>query len=228
MTLPDTLYLDGIRYDSVRPAVFTGWRLLHMAEGGDPHEPEAPAVHNSESVASVDFTRDMQLKSYEINVHNPMFDNPLFTGDKWRSVYNNKTAFTNGQGFDKANDPRVDYVNGRDLGAPYPRLMRAIICSGSFFRGQIENTAKGTMLTLYPGVHGIDVMQPIPSVDEIIARHWYFYAVTAGMKKAHNFPQGSEQRVIIPLYLKVKTQYPLSWFTPWVSDEEPDPTRFYL
>lgn len=223
-----SVYSDGSHSITRPPASsVSGYRCLHMAEGGDPHALGNPAVHNSESIAGIDFNQSMQLLSYNINRRT----NPNFTGQKWRSVYSDGVAFTNGNGFEKDGDPRADFVNRVNMDKDLPKLMRAIICSGSFFRGVIETTNKGRMLTLYPGEHGINVNQYIGYDEQfcrkVIDNHWYFYAVNADMHAASHFSQGVGMPVLIPLFLKVATQYPLAWFEPWNRDYLPNPTTFY-
>lgn len=115
---------------------YKGWRCLHQAEGGYPNPDHMPVVRPSLNVASVVFNQPMQLVSYSINGFNPQY-----SGSKWRSTYNGGIAFTNGNGFD---DPRsgtrADYVNRKDLLSPLPKLMKAIICGGSFYTGKASNS----------------------------------------------------------------------------------------
>lgn len=222
MTLSETLCLNDTTYQlrqMTETLRYSGWRALHMAEGGDEHYVGAPAVHPSDSIAGVPFTSDMQWLSYNINSFNP-----LLTKSKWRNVWSNGTAFTNNNGFSKPGDPRVDYVNRIDIGYPLPRVMRALICSGSFYRGVVE----GNYLVMYPGIHGVDVSKPMPEPAEVIARNWYFCAVSADDSAATHFTQGGGAEVRIPLFLKVPTRYPRAWFEPWDREYLPDPIRFYL
>ncbi len=196
----------------------TFWRCLHYAEGGDWHELGRPAVHNSESIAGVEFSRSMQLLSFQINSFNPQL-----TGNKWRSVWANTTAFTNEHGFNIPGDPRVDFVNMLDVGAAYPRVMRGIICSGSLYTGTIE----GADLVMYPGVDGVDVNN-MPTAAQVLSKHWYFAAVSADLNGASHFAQGGGGvEVRIPLFLKVPTHYPLSWFERWDESYPPNPIEFY-
>lgn len=220
------VYSDG-SHVVTQPALYSGYRCLHVREGGDPHTLGAPAVHNSESIGGIPFTREMQLLSYNINRRT----NPNFTPNRWTNIYDDSTALTNGHGFGEPDDPRANFVTGEDLESPLPRLLRAIIMSGSFYRGVKENTDKGEMLTLYPGVHGIDVNAPVGYDDAfcqmVLDNLWFYYAVNADLAVASHFTQGAGMPVIIPLFLKVPTQYPLSWFDPWESDVLPNPTTFY-
>lgn len=200
------------------PTSYVGYRCLHMGEGGDTHEEFAPAVHNSINISGVSFTRSMQLLSYEINNHNPNF-----TTLKWRNVWSNGTAFTNKNGFDKDGDPRVDFVNGINIGAPYPRVMRGLIMSGSLYKGVVE----GSNLVMYPGIHAIDTNKPMPTAQEVLERGWYFRAVNASVDDVSHFSQGVGVEVRIPLFLPAPARYPLSWFHEWNESYPPDPLVFY-
>jgi hypothetical protein len=159
----------------------------------------------------------MQWLSFNLNRHNP-----AFTPSNWRAVYWDGRAFTNGNGFDAPGDPRADFVNDRDVNDPLPRLMKAIICGGMFIRGEVQ----GLNLYCTPGVSGIDVSKPMPTVDEVLERNWYFTAVTAG-DVIHQFPQGGGLPVLIPYFLIVPVVYPLTWFERWESGALPDPLRIY-
>lgn len=218
-----TLTIDGHRPltgdlqlpDTVR---FVGFRCLHRGEGGYPSALGMPCVRPSVNAPAIPFTREMQLLSYALNRHNP-----AFTGDKWRSVYWTDRAFTNGNGFDEPGDPRADFVNNRDVNDPLPALMKAIICGGSFYRGDVV----GNELVCRPGVHAIDARRAMPSVEQVLANNWYFVATTGGDRVISNFPQGDGRPVLIPYFLTQPTPYPLSWFVPWNETFLPDPLRLY-
>ena len=201
--------------------LYDGWRCLHMAEGGLDNPTGMPVVRPSANAKPILFKQDMQLRSYEINCSNPGM--PDLAKNKWRAVYGNNVAFTNGQGYGKKNDPRRDYVNKMDLTKNYPKLMKAIICGGMFIRGYAE----GSNLVCYPGIHAIDANKPTPPVQTIIDNNWYFTATTGGMKSIHNFPQRGGYPILIPFFLIEPTPYPLKWFERWQSNTLPDPLKFY-
>lgn len=129
---------DGSRWtgntfveDSAGPPLYKGWRCLHQAEGGYPNPDHMPIVRPSLNIGSVPFDRPMQLVSFKINNYNVNY-----TGSKWRSTYNGGIAFTNNNGYDDPDaGPRADFVNRRDMTSPLPKLMKGIICGGSFYTG---------------------------------------------------------------------------------------------
>jgi hypothetical protein len=198
---------------------YTGWRCLHIVEGGYQSDPDGqPEVRPSFNAPSIEFTKSMQLLSWEL-----MSRNSNITKNKWRVVYGNTTAFTNGQGYFKSGDPRADWVNNIDTQYRSPRLMKAIICGGMF--GKWDRI--GDELIGVPGVHGIDARKPMPTVDEVLARHWYFTATTCKYPNVSHFPQGQGQPVLIPYFLVEPTPYPLQWFARWDEEYLPDPIKLY-
>lgn len=197
---------------------YSGYRCLHVPEGGYPSDNGNPEVRPSKTVLPVPMTQPVQKLSYDINENNPFFG-----GGSWRAVYTYKRAFTNGNGFDEPNDPRVDYINGLDIGAPVPKLMDGIICGGMFIRGEVV----GSDLVCTPGVHAIDANKPLPTVEEVMARNWYFTAVTQNDGHIYHFPQGHGLPVLIPYILRQPARYPLAWFVRWEADTLPDPLRLY-
>lgn len=193
---------------------YDGWRCLHTAEGGYSNPVGMPAVRPGINAPSVDFTRDMQIRSWEIN------DGRL-TKNKWRALYASATAFTNDHSW--PDQVCVDFVNGLDIGAAYPRLMKGILMGGGFYRPRRE----GSYLIFEPGISAIDATKPIPSSEEIKQKHWYFHAVTTG-EKIYNFPHcGIGIPVLVPYFLKTAVKFPIAWFEPWRSNELPDPLRIY-
>jgi len=197
---------------------FIGWRCLHQKEGGLSNPNGMPVVRPSENAPAIHFTGAMQLMSYELNSFNP-----LFSKEKWRVVYGRGTAFTNQNGFVDHGDLRADFVNRKDLNEPLPKLMKAIICGGMFIRGEVTDD----QLRCVPGVHAIDAGKAMPSVDEIMARNWYFTATTSNGKRVNHFPQGKGQPVLIPYILIEPVVYPLTWFERWESNELPNPLKIY-
>lgn len=199
---------------------FIGWRCLHEAEGGYDSDsagmPEVrPALPNP---LPVEFTMRWQLLSWDMNKWNP-----LFTKNNWRAVYGDTTAFTNGNGFGNKTDPRADYINGLNIDKENPKLMKAIICGGMFIRGEVQ----GSNLVCKPGIHGISSSGPLPTVEEVMRKNWYFVATTQKDGKVSHFPQGHGKPVYIPYILRQVVTYPLKWFERWESDELPDPLKLY-
>ena len=198
---------------------FVGYRCLHVAEGGYQSDPDGqPEVRPSVDAPPVEFTKGLQLLSWAL-----MSRNLSITKNKWRVVFGNTTAFTNGQGYFKAGDPRADWVSNIDTDYPNPKLMKAIICGGMFIRGDVV----GDMLVCRPGVHAIDADRPVPSVEDVIANNWYFAATTCKYPNVSHFPQGGGGPVLIPYILREPVAYPLRWFVRWDEATLPDPLRLY-
>ena len=127
---------------------YNGYRCKYYSEGGNYNPLGMPAVAPADQQDGFYFTEDMQLLSWVL-----MFANNLvITKDKWRIVYKHDIAFTNYQGFDMPNDPRADFVNKRDTAKELPKLMKGIVCSGSFIQGE----AIGDKLWVYPGQGAIE------------------------------------------------------------------------
>lgn len=205
---------------------WVGYRFLHNGEPGfplDEYTPSSmPEVREAKDAAAIPFTKDMQLLSWNLMRR----FNPSISKSQWRGVFKEKIALTNTAGFE-GDEPRADFVNGYNLKAELPRLQKAIRCGGSFTSG----TVAGSMLLCIPGLDGIDVSKGMPTVDEVIARGWYFYAVTAsyvkGIWRIFNFPQGNMGPVVIPAFLSEAVEYRLDMFGKWEADVLPDPLRMY-
>jgi hypothetical protein len=204
---------------------YVGHRVKHASEPGARQTPNGmPEVNPSENINGIDFTREMQLLSWEVM----RTINPLITKHKWRVVYATSTAFTNGQGFVDSSDPRADYVNGISLDAPLPRLMKGIVSGGAFLRGVM-----GSEFVVTPGVGAVDCTKPLPTAQEVIQRRLYFEATTArynseGVWSVNPFPQGGSGPVAIVYFLNTPARYVSSWFQPWEEDFLPDPYKVYL
>jgi hypothetical protein len=215
VTLPISIHLGN-----PAPVLYRGWRCLHNAEGGYMSDPSGmPCVRPSANAPSIEFTHAMQLLSWAL-----VKRNPNVTPHKWKVIHADTTAITNGNGYFNDNDPRRDYVNGEDLDAEKnPRLMKAIIFAGMFGRWD----RIGDELIGVPGIHGIDARRPMPSVDEVIAKHWYYAATTGTATTVAHFPQGGGQAVLLPYFLIEPVSYPLAWFERWEREYLPDPLTFY-
>jgi hypothetical protein len=210
---------------------YIGWRALHRPEEGRITPNAMPCVIPSKTIPPIPMTKEIQLLAYYLNR-----EFPEWGGNDYRSVYNGSKAFTNNHGYDSDEPNPRDYVNGLDLyavednGFPLlPKLMDGIVCAGNFFTGvQI-----GSEVEMLPGRDAIDANKPIPSLEEVMAKHWYFHATSAkfdvsGTWKVSNFPNcGIGNPVRIPYVLREPTRYALEYFIPWSSNELPDPLRIY-
>lgn len=171
-----------------------------------------PAIIPSERQDGFYFTEDMQKTSYALATK----ENPLITPDLWTIIFWSSKAFTNYNGFGDPLDPRANYVKGENLSYKDPKLMKALICSWNFYRGEVV----GDKLRMTPGVHAIDGNKPMPSTQTILDNNWYFEAVS---NDPHHSPfnQGQGGKVLIPYILKWESYYKLSLFNKWESDQLP-------
>lgn len=213
--------IDGKRY--IEQTIYSGWRVLHAAEGGYPNPNGFPAVHPGDNAnIPVQMTKEIQLMSYELN-------EGRITKLKWRALYGSTVAFTNGQSWYQ----RVckDYVNNRDLLAmeddkpSLPKLMKGIIMSGMFVRGDVIRDEGKDWLEVTPGIGAIDATKLLPTLQEIKDMGWYMRAITSADNP--NNILGSTVPLLVPYLLNAPTRYPLEWFEPWNEDFLPDPIKFY-
>lgn len=207
--------------EAQKPKKFIGWRCLHAAEGGYQSDPRGmpeirPGLPSPDPVL---FSKELQLLSWNLNR-----GNKLYTKKNWRATYGNTVAFTNTQGFNKAGDPRADFVNMLNVKSPLPKLMKGIICGGMFVRGKDI----GSFLKMTPGLHAIDAAWLTPTLSEVLENNWYYEATTQYFGKMSHFPQGHGSAVYIPYVLREETTYPIEWFVPWEEDYLPDPLKIYL
>jgi hypothetical protein len=178
-----------------------------------------PEVRPSVDAPSIDFTYALQWLTYDVMTKN----NPTITKKQWRSAFGGKVAFTNYHGFDDGSPYQRDYVNGTDMDAKLPKLMKAIICGGMLAKGWVE----GNELVFYPGVNAVDANNPC-SAKEVMDNGWYFAAtVWYKGKTIRPFPQGNGGDVIIPHIVKERTPYPLEWFSKWSGTSRPNPYEYY-
>ncbi len=178
------VFSDGaVAYDTSPSRIY--WRVRHDATLWRPNLPEVFPFLPSHTTA---MNRNIQLLSKAIN--------PEMSGQKWRSLYGDTTAFTNHQGYGKEDDPRADFVNGLDIGAPYPK-QEALVCGGAILT---QKYIDGEYL--YPEY--INGNLPALSVQWVEDNLMCFDAVTVdgglgGSIIIRRFPQGDGERVRILL-----------------------------
>ena len=199
----------------VEPPKVAGWRAKYPWEGGNNVPAGMPAVipalqwQNSgyvKYIQPIQFTQPMQWLSWWLMKRL----NESISMVKWGAVYAGDRWGTNGNGWDNKEEPddqRRDYVQDRYAGYPDPKLMDAIIMSGSVYGGDEDEHH----VIMRPGVHGIDVYKPLPDVDEVLARGWYFLAMN-NTNPPSPFPQGNGGAVAIPYFLREVATYPKAWF----------------
>lgn len=194
---------DNVTVLKSAPASPLLWRTLHDIEMGPLTRVGVPEVYVI-SENKFDFTEGWQKLSYALNTTaNPLISSDM-DKDKWRVLYDFMRAFTNGTGFNESGDPRRDYVNMRDLNAPYPKFDKTRICGGALVTGTVD----GDYLIL----ESLNVNNPAPSLSWLLARPWLFFdAVNVTANGISRFPQGSNgNRVFVPLLTKTVERYPLA------------------
>lgn len=204
ITHDNNLYIGTLTQVVETPRVF--WRVNHDTEMTRPNLPEVfPFLDNHYT----NFTRGFQLLEKSLN--------PNMVNSKWRNLHlggnagQDATAFNNRQGFEMIDDPRVDYINGMDIGAPLPR-QEALVCGGAIL---LERYHDGEYL--YPDY--IDGNLPAPSLQYVLDNSWLIFdAVTirsgpSGVVEIGRFPQGNGERVYILLLASKPIRISLSKVT---------------
>ena len=182
------------------------WRVNHDTTLWRPNLPEVQPFLPSHYT---DFGRQWQLLEKQLNA--------TMLNSKWHNLHlggndgNNATAFNNRQGFEMIGDPRVDFVNGKNIGAPVPK-QEALACGGTIL-------AQKYVQDNYLYCEYLDGNQPVPPLQYVLDRPWlYFDAVT--IRNSTNgivigrFPQGFEgARVYILLLARQPIKIHLSKVT---------------
>ena len=209
-----------------------GWRLKYFAQGGNQNPDNQPAVTPSQYgygkyAPPIQFTRQLQFLSWELTQRT----NPWMTSMHWASVWNGDTWGTNQNGWDNEedlDDQRHDYVNNRYTTYKDPLLMDTVITAGNLF--VLEDRGDGYLWTM-PGVSGINVYEPLPTVDEILRRRHYF-RLTINPKPGKNpydFAQGQQHPngVVVPYFVPdVPVPYRKEYFYWWDKPYYPNPLIF--
>jgi hypothetical protein len=212
------------------PTLYKGWRGLYRIEGGNDHEWNQPAViptqyNGRKDSFGVPFTKEMQFLSWDLTQKT----NALMTSMDWTHPFKGDVMLCNNNGWDSKNtsDQRRDYVNNRYASWPDPKLMDGLVNAGCLIHME-ENDGH---LWGIPGISGIDVNKPLPTVDEVIRRGWYFRVtvnqVAQDRGQPYDFPNGHGQGVYVPYFLIKETPYDLNHFERWEADSPPDPLRVY-
>lgn len=136
--------------------------------------------------------------------------NARLTKDKWRAVHTYRRAFNNQQGFEMPGDPRVDWVNMKDIGSENPR-QEALVCGGAILKRRFVDQEY-----LYPEY--IDGNRPAPSLDWLLKRPYLYFDAVAVDGSAEGiairrFVQGEGERVFILLLASKPIKIPLSKVT---------------
>lgn len=96
--------------------------------------------------------------------------NPQLSPLDWRKLLTNERFATNGNGFGDPEDPRVDFVNGLNIGADEPKI-EALFCGGACVTG-VETVYRGELALQVNVLNGND---PVPTVDWMWAHPEYMF-----------------------------------------------------
>lgn len=186
------------------------WTVLHNPAVPMDGRPDVVVTADDEkhnNVSAVKMTEQIQRLSYDLFSWGlgdavPDVLKPL----RWRALYQQDKAFTNGAGYDKT-PPRCDYINKLDLSAELPILQKGITIAGSKVTGRIV----GNNLEM-------DTLSPanIPSLAWLIAHPWlYFEAKTVNEKGQARFALGNGAPVYVPWFCQAGkvARLPLSMVT---------------
>lgn len=208
---------DGeLRDGGPRPPL---WRVLHDKEIGPLWRPGLPEVFPLFPNHFSSFGEPWQRLSWEMNKQ-------YLTPGKWTAVYGATTWIANHQGFGNEDDPRANYITGKDLMFANPRV-EALTCGGNVLTGFVQ----GDNLV----VSTLNVNNP-PGSPDLIPRWHRTYAVSVDSHgQPRRFPQGEQDNgfmadIIHPLICnpaRFVITIPLRLLEPWTAPGFPDPYRIY-
>lgn len=219
------------------PKHYTGWRGLHVVEGGRAIPTDVlahpPAVIPDYTGQFTRMTKDIQWMSYDLQRH---FCSAV-TKERWRDpLHSHAFAMTNkGAGFGYPGTILRDYVNGRDLNAvAFPKYDKIRTFQGSFITGVLE----GSYIWCQPGVDGIDANgftyvpgtpEAAATLQKIIDNHsLYSIAVAVGDPPFHIRAQwGTGCVIVFPFIFAQPVAYESRFFEPWDETFLPDPVKVY-
>jgi len=79
-----------------------------------------------------------------------------------------------------------------------------------------------------PGISGIDVTKPLPTIDEILRKNWYMRMTVNPRENGespYDFPNGQGEGVFVPYFLKEPVPYTKSHFERWEATHLPNPLK---
>lgn len=167
------------------------YRVKHDVEMWRPNSPEVYRVDPDQHVV---LTKEIQFLIRDMN--------PTWTGDQFRLVLDNKTAFTNFTGF----PGRHDYINNIDADKHDPAFDHVRVCGGALLKG----VKQGEELL----IEAIDAFKPLPTAQYIMERPWlYFEAVTVDYSVSLGSPiiRPLKVRWNKPVYIPILYSYPLTF-----------------
>lgn len=174
----------------------------------------APQIQRMEPYHMTRFTRGWQELSFEMNNTNGL----SMTSQKWTSLYDWERVITNEQGMGKPGDPRVNYIEGTNIGAELPKVA-SLLFGGNVITGASDGA--------YLWVETLDASGPPPSLEYILARRW-LYSIGTNVSKngsVGRLPQGSGRDVLLPIYASKPVKFPLSKLRR-LRDDEPIPNPY--
>lgn len=198
------------------------WRVLHDIEiakrGVKPlWRPGMPEVHPLLPNHHSPFQAWAQFRSYTLN--------PWLTKERWTDCYHFGYWMTNNQGFGMENDPRANFVLGKDTLKDYPRV-EALVCGGSMIEGED--------LGDFVRVKGLHFNSPVS--DEYLKanpQYWIrgVFVGNSGQTYRMLGDKYEGEAIIHPLIVnkdKGDLVIPRNKLQAWTSAYLPDPLKIYL
>jgi hypothetical protein len=104
--------------------------------------------------------------------------NPQMTNLEWRQLLHWQRAFTNNHGFERPGDPRRDYINGKNLSDPLPKI-ECLLCGGALVSIVRDAVVRGVEVSELEVLNG---RRSPPTVKFLLERPWlYFQAVSVSV-----------------------------------------------
>jgi hypothetical protein len=218
------LSLDITRTGSEVPPPATIYKGLRFQYNRNYNPDGMPAVgpalmDDTKYIRPVVMTKEIQLFICAFSLS----QNPLMSDDDVVKTLDRKIAFANTQGWGYHADDlakRANYIWNKDLEYEEPKLEDGIICAGSLYQGVTD----GKHLIQKPGIHAIDGNKPMPTIQEVLDKGWWFYATSWENPNASHFPQGRGGIVAMPHIISEDAYYPLWWFDWYESYTPNNPT----
>jgi hypothetical protein len=161
-----------------------------------------PEVFNLEPIHATPLTEFIQNVCFGLLLYGAPSLSLDVAKNKYRVIYQDDIAFCNGKGYPhKGTTKRADYINGTNLNEPVPEFDKPRVCGGSLLTGEEEGG--------YLRVNTINPNELI-TLQQIIDRHLYIWAVTVGNNFAADFVQGMGETVLVPLVASKTVYYPLN------------------
>lgn len=216
MNLDLSLITEGVYTPSTIQPVPTDkqlYRVKHDFEYPNTVRGTAPTVevYRLAPFYSTVLTKEWQFFCFDL-IKQMVPDWPFeLQAQKFRGVYANSTAFTNGQGFDAdpGETPHANYITGEDLEFEDPKIF-TLICGG--------NVLAGTEVGSYLRVETLDGKSNPPHGISRVTHPWLIQVGTIvtlvklenGTNKVIRFPHLDGADVLVPIVSPSTVYYPLT------------------